>query len=145
MTQNEENLEEIQVKILPLDKTKVMVQILKQDREVLIDLIQENYSHSVSRLAERIGMHGPNVYNALNGSKTVSLAIIDKIMSAIGFQADLGLNNTIIISKRKETEQVVVKPKSIFDDMPVGMTIEDVKPVEAEQGGFCGLADPGEL
>jgi len=133
----------IEVKILPINKAKVMVQIAKEDRDLLIDLIGDHYSHSISRLAERIGMHGPNVYNALNGSKAVSLAIIDKIMEAIGFQADLDMGNKLIITPRKTEVVEAPKPKSMFEDMPEGTKIEDiskaVRTVEDE------LEDFGEL
>lgn len=131
----------VEVKILPLAKSKVMVQIAKEDRDLLIELIGEHYSHSISRLAERIGMHGPNVYNALNGSKAISLAIIDKIMGAIGFQADLGVNNTLLITPRKTVEEVAPVPKSIFDDIPEGMKIEDIKSSRKDDI----LEDVGEL
>lgn len=121
---NENNIYE--VKILPLQKAKIMVQVSKEDR-VLYDLIQDNYSHSISRLAERIGMHGPNVYNAINGVKLVSLNTIDKIVAVIGYQADLGPDNTIIISPRTEpTQQPVPTPKSIFDDLPEDTKVETI-------------------
>lgn len=120
MKLNESNETKIyEIKILPLNKEKIMVQISKEDRDILVDLIQDNYSHSISRLAERIGMHGPNVYNAINGAKQVSLNVIDKIVGAVGYQADLGENNTIILKPRIESLPTeVTKPTSIFDELP---------------------------
>ena len=111
------------VKILPLDKSKVMIQVSREDREKLADLIDEHYNHSISRLAERIGMHAPNVYNALNGARPVSLKVIDDIMSGIGFQADLQDSETLIITLRKDSPTPSQKPKDLFGEIPEGTEV----------------------
>jgi len=117
----------LEVKIQPLDKSKIMVQIASEDRDAISNLIQDNYNHSISRLAEKVQMHGPNVYNAINGTKTVSLAVIDKIVSAIGYQADLGVGNTLLITPRKTEEAAPVQPKSMFGDLPEGIDLNTIK------------------
>jgi hypothetical protein len=90
---------------LPFDATNITFSLTRKDGETIKDLIRAIYPHTFPNYCIKVGVRPPNFYNVMNGERPCTLEFLNKILSGIGYIAEL--SNPVLHIQELETGQVV--------------------------------------